>query len=196
MARLFSMLLLFVVFSSFGQDDEVEFKTIFGSNKSSGGYGAPELKVGPVNGETGLFVGGRGGWVIGHKFVLGGAGYGLTTSNTFMEDPIHKPIGVGTDSTRTINLEMGYGGLLLEYILFPKNAVHLSFPLIIGAGGANLSATKYQDISNLNPNEWALYDYVESSGFFLLEPGMHLELNMAKFFRVSAGAKLQICHWR
>jgi len=188
MARLFSMLLLFVVLSSFGQDDEVEFKTIFGGNKSSGGYGAPELKVGPVNGETGLFVGGRGGWVIGHKFVLGGAGYGLTTTNTFLEDPADKPIGVGTDSTRIINTEMGYGGLLLEYILFPKSAIHLSFPLIIGAGGATLNAKKYQDISNLNPNEWALYDYVESSGFFLLEPGMHVELNMAKFFRLSAGA--------
>jgi hypothetical protein len=184
------MLLLFVVFTSFGQDSVVEFRTIFGNNKSFGGYGAPELKVGPVNGETGLFVGGRGGWIIGHKFVVGGAGYGLTTSNTFMEDPIHKPPPdeVAADSTRTISLEMGYGGLLLEYILFPKKAIHLSFPLIIGAGGTTLSAKKYQDDSNLNPNEWALYDFVENSGFFLLEPGVHVELNMAKFFRLSAGA--------
>ena len=83
---------------------------------------------------------------------------------------------------------MGYGGLFLEYILFPKSAVHLSIPLIIGAGGTTLNAKKYQDDSNLNPNEWALYEYVESSGFFLLEPGLNVELNMAKFFRLSAGA--------
>ncbi len=189
MARIFCILLLFIALTSFGQDEEVEFKTIFsGNNQSSGGYGAPELKVGPINGETSLFVGGRGGWIIGHKFVLGGAGYGLTTNNTFMEDLADKPIGVGADSTRTIDIGMGYGGLLLEYILFPKSAIHLSFPLIIGAGGSTLNAKKYQDSSNLNPNEWALYDYVESSGFFLLEPGINVELNMAKFFRLTAGA--------
>jgi len=189
MARIFSILLLFIALTSFGQDEEVEFKTIFnGNNQSSGGYGAPELKVGPVNGETSLFVGGRGSCIKGNKFVLGGTGYRLVSNNTYLEGPADKPIGVGADSTRTIDIGMGYGGLLLEYILFPKSAVHLSFPLIIGAGGSTLNAKKYQDDSNLNPNEWALYDYVESSGFFLLEPGINVELNMAKFFRLSAGA--------
>lgn len=178
---------MFIAFSSFGQDDEVEFRTIFGNNTSNGGYGALDLKVGPVNGETGLFVGGRGGWIIGHSFVIGGAGYGLTTNNTFLEDPANKPPEVGVDSTRTMSLDMGYGGFLLEYILWPKKAIHLSFPLIIGAGGANLNAKRYEDNSSLNPNEWALYEYVESSGYFLLEPGIHAELNMAKFFRLSAG---------
>lgn len=187
MARLFSILLLFIALSSIGQDDDVEFRTIFGNNTSDGGYGALELKVGPVNGETGLFVGGRGGWIIGHKFVIGGAGYGLTTNNSFLENPANKPIGVGTDSTRTIDINMGYGGLLLEYILFPKKAIHLSFPLIIGAGGASLSAKKNID-NTLNPNEISINDPVENSGYFLLEPGMHVELNMAKFFRLSAGA--------
>ena len=29
-----------------------------------------------LNGENAVLVGGRGGWIINHSFVLGGAGYG------------------------------------------------------------------------------------------------------------------------
>ena len=173
---------------AFGQDEDAEeFKTIFGNDLKSGGYGAPELKVGPVNGESSLFLGGRGGWIIGHRFVLGGGGYGMTNNNTFMEDPAHKPSGLPDDSTRVIKLDMGYGGLLLEYIAMPKKAVHLSFPVLIGAGGTNLGARYYVAQSEYLPEGVATYDYVENSGFFLVEPGVYLELNMTRFFRLTAG---------
>jgi hypothetical protein len=52
-------------------------KTLFGGKIESGGYGGPLFKVGPINGGTGLFVGGQGGWIINHHFVLGGKGYVL-----------------------------------------------------------------------------------------------------------------------
>ncbi|MCD4695597.1 MAG: hypothetical protein K8S16_05080 [Bacteroidales bacterium] len=174
----------------YGQDDSQEFKTIFGSNHSSGGYGAPELKLGNVNGEISLLVGGRGGWVIGNKFVLGGAGYGLTTNNTFSytEDILDGNENLTNDSTRTLNIDMGYGGILLEYIAMPKNAIHLSFPLIIGAGGTSVSAKTLQELDNVNPQEWTKYDFVESSAFFVVEPGINVELNMTKFFRLGMGA--------
>lgn len=172
----------------FGQDDVDEtFQTIFSGDFSSGGYGAPELKLGNVNGETSLFVGGRGGWIIGHKFILGGGGYGMTNNNTFMEDPANRPASLPDDSTRSIKLDMGYGGLLLEFIALPRKAVHLSFPLLIGAGGSSLGAKSFVGQSQYYPEGWATYDYIESSGFFVLEPGVFVELNMTKFFRLSAG---------
>jgi hypothetical protein len=183
-----TIILLSVVFFVHGQDDESEeFRTIFGNNIESGGYGAPELKLGNVNGETSLLLGGRGGWIIGHKFVLGAGGYGMATNNTFMEDPSHKPASVPADSTREIRLDMGYGGLLLEFIALPKKAVHLSFPVLIGAGGANLGASTYVGQSNDLGEYLATYDFIEHTGFFVFEPGVHVELNMTKFFRLSAG---------
>lgn len=155
---------------------------------SHGGYGAPELKVGPVNGETGLLLGGRGGWIINHRLVIGGGGYGLTTNITFQEDPADKPSSIiDPDSVRTIKTDMGYGGLLLEYIAFPKKAIHLSFPVLIGAGGTSLGAETYVAQSNYYQEGWETYDFIESSGFFVLEPGVFVELNMTKFFRLSAG---------
>lgn len=184
----FSVILLLLVLVSTGQeDDSQEFRTIFGSDFSSGGYGAPELKLGNVRGVTSLFVGGRGGWIIGHRFVIGGGGYGMTTSNTFMEDPADKPSSVPSDSTRNIKLDMGYGGLLLEFIAMPKSAVHLSFPVLIGGGGSNLGAQTYVGQSNYYQEGWATYDFIENSGFFVLEPGVFVELNMTKFFVLSAG---------
>jgi len=82
---------------------------------------------------------------------------------------------------------MGYGGLLLEYIAFPRKAVHLSFPIIIGAGGTSLGAKTFVNHSQIDPQEWGTYDFVESSTFFVVEPGISAELNMTKFFRLNAG---------
>ena len=188
MKQYITLILVLAGLILYGQeDDPVEFQTIFGNDFSSGGYGAPELKLGNVHGEPGLFLGGRGGWIIGHRFVLGGGGDGLTTSNTFMEDPSTKPPSVAPDSTTTIKLDMGYGGVLLEFIAFPKKAVHLSFPVLIGAGGSSLGARTYVGQSDYYEEGWATYDFIESSGFFVLEPGVYVELNMTKFFRLSAG---------
>lgn len=181
------MALSIILVNAQNADEEEDFGTIFGNDFSSGGYGAPELKMGPVNGENSLFMGGRGGWIIGHKFVIGGGGFGLVTKNTFSEDPADKPSGLPTDSTRSIKIDMGYGGLLLEYIVLPKKAVHLSIPVLIGAGGSSLGAETYVNQGNSYSEDWATYDFVESTGFFVLEPGLYLELNMTRFFRLSVG---------
>jgi hypothetical protein len=174
---------------SFAQEDEQEFNTIFGSDFESGGYGAPELKLGNVNNEMSLFVGGRGGWIIGHKFVIGGAGYGLTTNNTFnYSEQLIRQDGSPVDSTRKLKIDMGYGGLLLEYIAFPKSAVHLSFPVIIAAGGTSIGSKVVSDTLGFPQDQFATYDLVESSAFFLIEPGIHIDLNMVKFFQLSLGA--------
>jgi hypothetical protein len=189
MRRLIFTLLILPGLMVMAQEEEEEFKTIFGSDYSSGGYGAPELKLGNVNHNMSLLLGGRGGWIIGHRFVLGGAGYGLTTSNTFdYTEKLFDPNGSLIDSTRNLRLDMGYGGVLLEYIALPKKAIHLSFPLIIGAGGASIGSQINQDPNQLDPVEWTTYDYVESSAFFIVEPGISLEMNMTRFFRLNLGA--------
>jgi len=186
---LITLIFSFVALFSHAQEEDEEFKTIFSSEYSSGGYGAPELKLGNVNDNMSLLLGGRGGWIIGHRFVIGGAGYGLTTNNTFnYTEPLLNDNGSTIDSTRNLRLDMGYGGLLVEFIAMPKKAVHLSFPIIIGAGGTSVGAEIAQDPNQIDPVEFNTYDFVESSAFFVVEPGVYLEMNMTKFFRLNVGA--------
>ena len=191
MKRLLTFIFLFTFIGLYtqAQEEEQDFKTIFSSDYSSGGYGAPELKLGNVNNNMSLLMGGRGGWIIGHRFVVGGAGYGLTTSNNFnYTEPLIDESGNMVDSTRNLRLDMGYGGLMLEFIALPKKAVHLSFPIIIGAGGTSVGAEIAQSTSQIDPVEFNTYDFVESSAFFVVEPGVFLEMNMTKFFRLDVGA--------
>jgi len=163
------------------EEPDEEFQTLFGSDYSSGGYGAPEFRFGNVNGNMSLLFGGRGGWVIGNKFVLGGGGYGMTSNNILDNNQL-----LEGDSTQ-LKLGMGYGGLMLEYILNPHKAFHLSFPVIIGAGGASVSNKIYDPHNNANYEDWTNYNIVESSGYFIVEPGINVDINVIKFMRISAG---------
>jgi len=70
-----SMMILFVILFSYpvmAQDE-----TLISGEIESGWYVAPLFKVGQINGDTGFFIGGQGGWIINHRFVIGGMGYGL-----------------------------------------------------------------------------------------------------------------------
>ncbi len=107
--------------TAFAQD-----KTLLGDEIDSGGYGAVVVKYGRILGADGIFVGGQGGWVINHSFVLGGGGYGLANQ-------------VPVDESGCPYLGFGYGGLLLEYIISPRELVHGSIQCLIGAGGVSYS---------------------------------------------------------
>lgn len=176
----------------YGQEESTEFRTIFGDgfNIESGGYGAPEFKFGKVNEQFALLLGGKGGWVINHKFVIGGGGYGMTTGNTFDYTENLRDIdgNMVADSSRQLDLGMGYGGIYLEYVLHPKKAVHLTFPVFIGAGGAQIGVNTLFDSNVSNSEDYYTYEFIESSAFFVLEPGINLELNMSRMFRLDFGA--------
>lgn len=151
------------------QQNPSEVQTLFGSHSGSGGYGALSIGYTKINGQDAILMGARGEWIIGHGFGLGLGGYG------FLNDPIL----VGD---LNYSLAGGYGGLYMEPILFGWYPVHLSFPILIGAGGvANTSySTDYYD-----PYEdWN--GYVEdATAFFVAEFGAELEFNLVRFFRLA-----------
>ena len=143
-------------------------QTLIGGDIESGGFGGPAVKVTTLNGETAVFVGGRGGWIINHSFVLGGAGYGLVTNvNAKITDSVHQFI------------EMGYGGLDLEYIASSDDLIHLSIGLFIGGGGIGY---KHGD-----DDDDRFDDHHPMKGFFILEPSVHANLNVTHFFRIAGG---------
>lgn len=163
----------------FGQQtekDQQDYKTLFGSeNMSYGAYGGLSVNYSQVDGRDALLVGARGVWIINHSLGIGFAGNGFANDMQF---------------DRTINgiydnysLAGGYGGLLIEPIIGAKYPVHVSVPVLIGAGG----------IAYIN-NYWNSYDNYysdphaeDANAFFVIEPGLELELNMVKFMRLAIG---------
>jgi hypothetical protein len=79
----------------------------------------------------------------------------------------------------------GYGGLLLEYTLFPQSKVHVSFPLIIGFGHVNYTHEKFIDdtATSTSTKEWVHH----GETFFVVEPGVKLEVNVVKHLRIGLG---------
>ncbi|MEO8589674.1 MAG: hypothetical protein ABI432_09915 [Flavobacteriales bacterium] len=89
----------------------------------------------------------------------------------------------GHDLHKNSQFRMGYGGSLIEPILAHSRAVHVSLPLIIGAGGCG-----YQ-VHEALPGNFDPFTYSDDAqAFFVVEPGVGLELNLTKLVRFGMGA--------
>ncbi len=160
-----TVLSLFLCFQIFAQE-----QTLVGNGEmSNGGFGGPVIKYTQIKNEPAVLVGGRGGWIINHTFIIGGGGYGL--ANQIESDYI-------TDYSKPY-IDFGYGGFELEYIIQSDQLVHFSIYTLIGAGGVNYRADSH--------NSWEDWNY-SSDEFFVLEPALNVEVNIASFFRINAGA--------
>ncbi len=161
--------------TAMAQEEDQDINTIFGGKKfSSSGYGGPSIKFSQVDNEFAMFVGGKGAWTINKQFSIGGAGYGLVTWPEFTYQN-------GQNETIDADFMFGYGGLYLEYIHDPWEVLHFSANTLIGFGGASV-----QDIDRMNMDD---YDHDEIwAAYFVLEPSIAVELNVAKFFRIQVEA--------
>ena len=158
------------------ENNENEFKTLFGDkNVSHGGYGAISFNYSQIDGKDAMLMGARGAWVIGHSFALGAGGYG------FLNDYHYNPNLAGG---RNVNLAGGYGGILLEPIIFGKFPVHVSIPILIGGGGVAYTSTW-----NPYPYDYENFDLLveDATGFLVVEPGLEIEINVVRFFRLALG---------
>jgi hypothetical protein len=158
------MIALMITSSAFAQ-----METVFSGRLENGGYGGAIVKIGDLDGETAVWVGGKGGWIINHSFVIGGGGYGLVTENKefyYITYGEHR------------KLVVGYGGLILEYINNPFKIVHISGGVLIGGGGAGY-AYRYDYYDDWNSNN--------TDAFFAMEPNLGLELNIATYVRAELG---------
>jgi len=147
-------------------------ETLIGNGEvSHGGFGGPVIKFTQIKGEPALLVGGRGGWIINHTFVIGGGGYGLV--NKIKADiPVY---GIYTQPY----LNFGYGGVELEYIIQSDKLLHFTVCTLIGGG-----AVSYRE--HLWDDSWDEWDS-PNDAFFVFEPSAGVELNIISFFRVNAG---------
>ena len=148
---------------------------LFSGKVESGGYGGIVGQVCQINNSTVLMIGGQGGWIIDHSFILGGGAYGLTTN---VKADVQRSDG------SDLYLNVGYGGLLLEYVFESDKLLHFSMHTLIGGGGINYTTHKMGD-------EYSQYeDYsepIDQDAFFVAEPGITLTLNVTRFFRLGLG---------
>jgi len=148
-----------------------EVQTLFSPHSGSGGYGAFTIGYTTINQRDAILLGGRGEWVIGHGFGLGLGGYG------FVNDPVYNPV-----DQLNYSLAGGYGGLIMEPIIMGWFPVHLSFPILIGAGG--VANTSYNTNWNDPYTHWDGY-LEEASAFFVAEISAEVEFNLVRFFRLA-----------
>ncbi|MFP4023393.1 MAG: hypothetical protein ACLFVR_02615 [Thiohalospira sp.] len=181
------VLLALMAQAGFAQEQEKkkerdDIQTIFSEEKLkfSGAFIAPELKVGTIYDDNGVFVGGRMGAVFNDRFSVGLGGYGLTAKSSFDYDFD----GAGPEPLRNVRIGMGYGGLALEYAFFSKKAIHFTVPVLVGAGGFVF----YEGTEDF----WDEFNEFESTAAFFLEPGVNLELNLFKHFRFNVGASYRL----
>jgi hypothetical protein len=168
-------LLILVLFLSYGlKAQDGEMQTLTNGLRHSGGYGALLFKSSSFIDEPLILLGGRGVWVINRAFGIGFEGNGIVPVNTYEGmDPLglSKAFLVG-----------GYGGLLLEPVIFSNKLVHVTFPVSGGAGWLGY-VRDWQEV-NYDPSPGDLYD---DDIFWYLEPGAAIEVNVARFFRVDLG---------
>lgn len=168
--------------TNYAAKNDGEIRTLFkGLDKSVkvGFYGSPDFSWTQFDNRNVYMMGLSGGVILNHTFSIGLAGKGIVNSHDLWYNNIQDSVGA--------YLYGGYGGLKLEYKLFPESPVHLSFPLLIGAGGLVYSNFTYQDFEE-NDEDFEHSDYnIDSDGFFVIEPGVMLEINLIKFMRLNAG---------
>lgn len=139
--------------------------TVLQNHLTHGGYGAPSLKITSLAGDPTLLAGAEGGWIIGHAIVLGGAGY--TTVTDVVSPAVLQP------ASGNARLGLGYGGFRFGAIFRHRRVAHLTMGLLVGGGGAD-SETK--DGS-----------YHRSDRFFVVEPDLTGEVNVARHVRFALG---------
>ncbi len=152
-------------------------KTLLGSGEvSNGGFGGPVVKYVQIKGEPGVLVGGRGGWIINHTFVIGGGGYGL--ANDIKSD---NPPYLYNGQWYNTYLNFGYGGVELEYIFQSDDLLHFSVYSLIGGGDVSYRNERFNDNHDMNWDS-------NNDAFFVFEPAINAELNVISFMRIDVGA--------
>ena len=131
-----------------------------------------------------LMSGLSAGIILNHNWSIGLTGSFIGNSNhLFFNEIYYSPI----DSImHGAYFGGGYGGLLVEYTLFPRSIIHISFPLMIGAG-----YMYWLDDLYFSTNYWANHYWtrgvVDQNKFFVIEPGFRAEFNVLRKLRLGIG---------
>jgi hypothetical protein len=147
-----------------------ETQTLFNTGEQSelkySGFGGPIFLATDFNNEIGICIGGKGGVVINETLAFGGIGFGMVNPLEFAGS------NLSDDENTPLEMTYGAGGVFFEYIFNYGDRVEISVPLNLMAGGVNV-------------NEPGTVSKVESTTFFLVEPGINIDLKISEFYTQS-----------
>lgn len=163
------MVMLLILAVSVTAQTSGEKRTLFGNRKPEIGYIAtPSCQIGNFAGSIAVIPGIGAGVLLGNKYYLG-LNYRFTaTENT--------PAG---GSNNNLYLDQRWGGMRLEYSLFPEKTFHLNFPVEIGLSHIeNDMKESFRGVPDIPVS------YGEAT-FGYIEPGVVVEINLMKFARLN-----------
>ena len=163
---------LLISFASWSQDigNSGDIKTLVGSTRHFGFYGGLSFKTSKLKNETLMMAGFKMGFVINRTLGIGFEGHGLipySASDQFISGEDVIPLG-------------GYGGLLIEPVLFSNKAIHFTFPVSAGAGWLGYHEDWGNEFNNSS-------DLIEGDVFWYVEPGANVEFNISRSVRLDLG---------
>lgn len=135
-----------------------------------GGYGTALAEITTINGKVALNVGGHGGVLINHKWLLGASG-----NNIFFEQK---------ETAGYRDFQFAYYGLFTEYRIKPSANVHLALGLT--AGGGMLQHKIYDGSANGNKED----NWVKDGHWtHVIHPTLAMNIKLLSFMqaRVHAG---------
>jgi hypothetical protein len=124
-----------------------------------GGFIGLDTRFGDMMDEFAVFMGGHAAVLLKHRVYLGVSGAGLVSDSRV--------------STASPAIDMGYGGVLVGYVIAMPSLVQFTAEAMLGAGGVKLA-----DITT--DEEW--------DPLFVFEPAVGAEIKLARVVRIGLGA--------
>lgn len=157
-----------------------EKHTLLSNRPLTGGGLSFTGKGGEIANQEALWLGGEVYTVFDHNLNIGVAGYGL--ANTV------RSLNMDEDENQ-LYFQSGYGGIFIEPSLFENRVLNISFPVVLGAGG--IAETRVRgaitELEEVNGFELEEDDLYTTDLFWVVEPGMALNLNISRWMKLSAG---------
>lgn len=158
---------------------DTESRSVLGNQSSRVGiWGGMSSQFTGIGEHEAVLFGIRGGIIMNGALTVGVAGYGISG---YLNDLWYPNL----DNGKGAYLDGGYGGLFIEPVFAPNLPVHISFPIIMGAGGVAYTKSA---VYNWYDHHYYNDTYIDYSPFFVFEPGVEVEMNLLKFVKFGVGA--------
>jgi len=175
-----TFVLVFSINHCYAQDVNRDFQhknTLLGEKPFTGAFIGVSVKSGETNNQQDMWLGGEVAGTFDHNLSIGLAGYGLVSTVKGNNMAFNN---------RTLHYQSGYGGLFVEPAAFSNRVLNVSFPTVLGAGGIaeTIVGGVIDELDNFDLDE---NDFYHSDIFWVVEPGVALNLNISGWMKLGAG---------
>lgn len=171
----FILLSLGVCAQDFSTHENNQVQSIF-NTKNCGGYGAITNKFTYIDGHFANMAGVYGGWYVNHSLLMGISASALTND-------IKVPFEHRAEPLANLSYMYGQVGMITEYVVASNKPVHVAVNVFTGAG----FTMQYERHDWHEDHDFDFEGDRDEDWFFVVEPGVQVEMNIFKWMRFSPG---------